>query len=66
MVEKNNGLLIELINKDDKDGHDNENKTAELVTIGRQLCREKKNNNGLMIKKSTMPPGVRKHPKGIC
>ena len=58
MVEKNNGLL--------KDSHENENKKAELVAVGRQLCREKKNDNALMVKKSTMPPGVQKGPKGIC
>ena len=47
MVENNNGLLMEPINKDDKDGHNSENKKAELVAVGRQLCREKKNDNAL-------------------
>ncbi|KAF7004088.1 hypothetical protein CFC21_019337 [Triticum aestivum] len=60
MVEKNNGLLMEPINKDDKDGHNSENKKAELIAVGRQLCREKKNDNALIIKKSTMPPGVQR------
>ncbi|EMS47971.1 hypothetical protein TRIUR3_03156 [Triticum urartu] len=48
----------EPINKDDKDGHNSENKKAELIAVCRQLCREKKNDNTLIIKKSTMPPGV--------
>ena len=65
MVEKNNGLLIELINEDDKDDHGSESK-KELVTIGRQLYREKKNDNALLVKESTMPPGEQKDPKGKC
>ena len=51
---------MEPINKDDKDGHNSENKKAELIAVGRQLCREKKNDNALIIKKSTMPPGVQR------
>ncbi|XP_037481976.1 formin-like protein 3 [Triticum dicoccoides] len=60
MVEKNNGLLMEPINNDDKDGHNSENKKAELIAVSRQLYREKKNDNALIIKKSTMPPGVQR------